>query len=119
MIGCGQCRGVENGASLVWHAGTPLRFPHLLENAARFPHCPQPRRGRFITRRSPTTTLYLFDHVVPFSVITWRPFQGSTSQGSTQHGSRFDDQMVPFSIDKNRLNSAAWRLCAASAAMMG
>ena len=40
--------------------------------------------------------------VVPFSIIKWSPFQLSRFKRSAQNGPLFDQQMVPFSIDKNK-----------------
>jgi hypothetical protein len=39
--------------------------------------------------------------VVPFSIIKWSPFQLSRFKRGAQNGPLFDQQMVPFSIDKN------------------
>ena len=39
--------------------------------------------------------------VVPFSIIKWSPFQLSRFKRGAQNGPLFDQQMVPFSVDKN------------------
>jgi len=39
--------------------------------------------------------------VVPFSTIKWSPFRLSRFKGGAQNGPLFDQQMVPFSVDKN------------------
>jgi hypothetical protein len=43
--------------------------------------------------------------VVPFSIIKWSPFQLSRFKRGAQSGPLFDQQMVPFSIDKNMASS--------------
>ena len=64
-----------------WHSWKSrrgnLRFPHPLGNAARFPHCPQPRR------RESTFSMKAVIHHYP--------------SPSWSGGPVYDDQMGPFS----------------------
>lgn len=54
-----------------------------------------------LRRRTATTT-----GVVPFSIIKWSPFRLSRFRRGVQNGPLFDQQTVPFSIDKNKTTAA-------------